>query len=68
METDVAHEEDRETVTTISTSVTQRDILKQRNRILALSLAGVSAMALVIAVTFAILVHDAGFGHVLAGL
>ncbi len=64
----MAHEEDHETVTTMSTVVAQADFLKQRNRILALSLAAVSVMALVVAVTLAVLLHDAGFRHALAGL
>jgi len=64
----MAHEEDRETVTTMSTTVAQADLLKQRNRILALSLAAVSVVTLVVAVTLAVLLHDAGFRHVLAGL
>jgi hypothetical protein len=68
VERSVADEEDRGTAATTSPTVTQTDLLKQRNRILALSLAGISALVLVVAVTLAVLVHDAGFRHVLAGL
>lgn len=44
-------EEDRGTAAPASPTVAEADLLKQRNRILALSLAGVSALALVVAVT-----------------
>jgi hypothetical protein len=68
VERNVVDEEDHGTAAPTSPTVVPTDLLKQRNRILAVSLAGVSALVLVVAVTLAILTQDAGFRHVLAGL